>query len=144
LVAHLFQTTLETISEALGQPIVDSMTQSDDAILSSEDTSGSNQLNGQATGLLDAQNLSLPSARTRTIVSQAWDRIGLAVHGRDDENDDCSMFSWGADLVTAMLLSRCYHGRGHDLSMQDIMNNPTQGSQSRLLEMKVQNSEVDP
>jgi hypothetical protein len=114
------------MAEALEHPILDSMTQSDEAILSSEGTSGSNQLNGQATRPLGAQNLSLPSAHTRTIVSQAWDEIGIAVHSRDDEKDDCSMFSGGVYLVTAMHFSRCAQGRGHDLSMQDIMNSPTQ------------------
>lgn len=50
--------------------------------------------------------------------------------------ESCSMFSYGADLVTTMLLSRSYQRRGYGLTMQDITDYPTQEGQSRLLESK--------
>lgn len=46
------------------------------------------------------------------------------------------MFTCGADLVTTMLLARCYQRRGCGLSMQDVIDHPSQAGQARLLESK--------
>jgi amino acid adenylation domain-containing protein len=86
---------------------------------------------------------STPSALTLAIVSQAWDDVGLVVPAagtqtQDEKTvDDQSMF-WGgagsADLVTTLLLSRYYQRNGYKLSMQDLIDNPTQKGQAGLLE----------
>ncbi|KAI4193671.1 MAG: hypothetical protein LQ348_002809 [Seirophora lacunosa] len=85
-----------------------------------------------------------PSALARDVVSQAWDEVGLAVTaaaaaGEDkgaEEDYNESMFSRGADLVTTMLLSRCFQRRGHSVGMQDLIDHPTQESQASLLEAR--------
>lgn len=94
-----------------------------------------------------------PSALTQAVVSQAWDEVGLvaAVGSKkkdEKEEEDRSMFSGGAnaaDLVTTMLLSQCYQRNGYGLSMQDLIDHPTQKGQASLLESTKEssNGEVD-
>ncbi|KAF2115735.1 hypothetical protein BDV96DRAFT_645921 [Lophiotrema nucula] len=130
--------------EALEQLVFHRIAQSGEATLSGRVATVMNQSSGQVIGLRSVGESSSPSVYARTIVSQAWDEVGLVAPGRDGQKEDSSMFSCGADLVTTMLLSRCYQRRGHGLSMQDVIDNPTQDDQSRLLEIrKAQNGGAD-
>ncbi|KAI3330137.1 hypothetical protein F4824DRAFT_348153 [Ustulina deusta] len=69
-------------------------------------------------------------------VRMAWDEIGLSAARNDLEEKGAgsgSMFACGADLVDTLLLSRYYRRSGHDVSMQQLIDHPTQAEQARLL-----------
>jgi aryl carrier-like protein len=83
------------------------------------------------------------------LVLQAWSRVGLtATKTADTDNadlllhngGDCSMYDdadasgvGGGDLVTTLLLAREYQRSGHQVTMQQLIDNPTMRSQSALL-----------
>ena len=91
----------------------------------------------QGAGAQNDAHLPVPTTHTRTVVAQVWDEVGLVLADSDgQEKEDLSMFACGGDLVTTMLLSRCYQRRGYGLSMQDCVDRPTRASQSRLLASK--------
>lgn len=135
-VARLLQTLLGTMPTALEQPIHRIAQHGEEAPASAAAAvlTPPSQRGASVQGVGEAYS---PSAHTRTVVSQAWDEVGLAVPSRDGQKkEDCSMFSCGADLVTTLLLSRCYQRRGHGLSMQDVIDHPTREGQARLLDLK--------
>lgn len=134
--ARLLQTFLETIPAVPEQPI-HRIAHDKKEVLASAAAAISDQPSRQGAGVQSVGELCSPRVHTRTIVSQAWDEVGLAVPSDDGQTkEDCSMFSGGADLVTTMLLARSYQRRGYGLSMQDVVDYPTQEGQSRLLESK--------
>ncbi|GES63924.1 hypothetical protein ATETN484_0010000300 [Aspergillus terreus] len=144
-ITRLFQSVLESMPLALDRPLQEIT-----------DTLTKTMLAGSVTADLDhpshpvddastngIASTSTPSALTLAVVSQAWDDVGLVVpaagtQAQDEKTvDDQSMF-WGgagsADLVTTLLLSRYYQRNGYKLSMQDLIDNPTQKGQADLLE----------
>ncbi|CAI6339133.1 unnamed protein product [Periconia digitata] len=52
------------------------------------------------------------------------------------QEDNRSMFDCRADLVTTMLLSRYYQQNGYLISIQDLIDHPTQTAQAALLDNK--------
>jgi len=141
--ARLLQIVLETMPTALEQPI-HRIEQNGEKVPASAAAAVSDQPNEQGTSVQSVKESRSPSVHMRTVVSQAWDEVGLVVASRDGQKeDDCSVFSCGADLVTTMLLSRSYQRRGYGLSMQDIIDHPTQEGQSRLLESKKEPKELN-
>jgi amino acid adenylation domain-containing protein len=74
-------------------------------------------------------------------VDQAWGEVGLVLKTGVQAPEDDSMFSSGADVVSTMLLARHYQQNGHQISMQDLINNPTRISQSRLIDNTGMNGE---
>ncbi|KAL9594233.1 MAG: hypothetical protein Q9179_005489 [Wetmoreana sp. 5 TL-2023] len=156
-IARLFQTVLEMMPVALEQPlhrIIQSMEAAPAIAAPTIVGQPSQQVISSQSNSLGAPSHST-SARTRTLVAQAWDEVGLAIPSssaagsghnppKQEKEGDDSIFSRGADLVTTMLLARCYQRKGYSLSMQDLINHPTQGEQSRLLEArKVVNGRKD-
>ncbi len=73
-----------------------------------------------------------PSAQAREMVLEAWRELELF---SQDQSEDCSMFSCGADVVTALLLSKYYLSRGYDLSTNDIIRHPTRSMQGYLVDL---------
>ena len=74
-----------------------------------------------------------PSAQAREMVLEAWRELELF---SQDQSEDCSMFSCGADVVTALLLSKYYLSRGYELSTNDIIRHPTCLMQAYLVDLK--------
>jgi amino acid adenylation domain-containing protein len=144
-IARLFQSVLESMPLALESPlheITETLNKTMPAgSLTADFDHPSHPVEDSSTN--GTESTSKPSALTLAIVSQAWDDVGLVVPAADtqphDEKtvDDQSMF-WGgagsADLVTTLLLSRFYQRNGYKLSMQDLIDNPTQKRQAGLLE----------
>ncbi len=144
-IARLFQSVLESMPFALERPlqeITESLNKTMPAGSVTADFDHSSQPVDDASAN-DTASTSSASALTLAIISQAWDDVGLVVptagtRARDGKRvDDQSMF-WGgagsADLVTTLLLSRYYQRNGYKLSMQDLIDNPTQKGQASLLE----------
>lgn len=136
-IAHLLQTILESMPAALEQPLhqiapdQQSMPASVAAALVADPPS---QDGPAAQKHVPSRP---PTAHTRTVVADAWDEVGLVFpNSNDKRKEDTSMFSCGADLVTTLLLSRCYRRRGFSLSMQDCIDHPTQEGQARLVEFR--------
>lgn len=75
----------------------------------------------------------MPSKRARSLTSQAWREVKLLHDGVLPEAD-VSMFDCGADVVTALLLSKVYQGLGYVISVVDVVRNPTQRTQCLLLD----------
>ncbi|KAL8801122.1 MAG: hypothetical protein Q9182_004674 [Xanthomendoza sp. 2 TL-2023] len=156
-IARLFQTILEMMPVALEQPLHHIIQSMEPAPAIAAPTTpnqpsqqaGSSQING-----LEVSSLT-PSASTRTLVAGAWNEVGIATPSSSAAGDsheymkreqgDDSMYSQGADLVTTLLLARCYQRKGYSLGMQDLINHPTQEKQAQLLEArKMVNGEKDP
>ena len=141
-IARFFQTVLEAMPTALEQPlhrVAEEYTEVPLAVATSTTTTtGPSHASTAASQTGTASPPPKPpSAHTRAIVSQAWEEVGLGA--QKDEEEDRSMFSGGAnaaDLVTTLLLSRCYQRNGHGLSMADLIAHPTQRGQASLLESK--------
>lgn len=76
-----------------------------------------------------------PSADARKTVSQAWKELELL--SKDQSEEDCSMFSCGADITIALLLSHYYCYCGADISTGDIVQHPTRGMQAYLVDSKM-------
>ncbi|PNY27800.1 Nonribosomal peptide synthetase-like protein [Tolypocladium capitatum] len=74
-----------------------------------------------------------PPLQAREAVLRAWEELEL-VPG--DQGEDCSMFSCGADVVAALLLSEQYRQRGYDISIRDVVQHPTRLMQACLVAMK--------
>ncbi|KAL8638957.1 MAG: hypothetical protein Q9228_003944 [Teloschistes exilis] len=138
-IARLLQSVLENMPATLEQPLehivgtFDEMPQAGSTAEPSHSSAAALQ-NGD-------ESLSPPSALTQAIVSQTWKEVGLIPSAdsqkEEQESEDRSMFSnaaGAADLVNIMLLSRCYKRNGYNLSMQDLINHPTQNGQASLLE----------
>ncbi|KAL8999566.1 MAG: hypothetical protein Q9169_001655 [Polycauliona sp. 2 TL-2023] len=144
LIARLFQMVLELMSTALEPPFEQITEKLNEIMPAGSIPSVSDQASPPDNNA--AQNRTAPtnspSALTLTIVSQAWDEVGLGAAAGDQEKDegakeDRSMFSndkHSADLVTVMLLSRYYKRNGYNLSMQDLIDHPTRNGQASLLE----------
>lgn len=135
-IARFFQTVLEAMPTALEQPLHRVAEEYTEMPLAVATTTESSQASTAALQNGTASPKS-PSALTRAIVSQAWEEVGLGA--QKDEEEDRSMFSGGAhaaDLVTTLLLSRCYQRNGHGLSMAELFEHPTQRGQALLLESK--------
>ena len=135
-IARFFQTVLEAMPTALEQPLHRVAEEYTEMPIANATTIESSHASTAAlqNGTTSPKS---PSALTRTIVSQAWEEVGLGA--QKDEEEDRSMFSGGAnaaDLVTTLLLSRCYQRNGHGLSMADLIAHPTQRGQASLLESK--------
>ena len=137
-IARCFQTVLEAMPTALEQPlhrVAEEYTEMPLAVATTTEPSQASTAASQ--NGTTSPSPKPPSALTRTIVSQAWEEVGLVA--QKDEEGDRSMFSGGADaadLVTTLLLSRCYQRNGHGLSMADLIAHPTQNGQASLLESK--------
>lgn len=140
--ARVLQTILESMPTALEQP-VQRIAQDGEKMPTSAVPAVASvpyQPNGQGASSQSIQDSHLPNTLMRTIVSQAWAEVGLmgdSGQSQKEKEEYRSMFSCGADLVTTMLLSRSYQRRGYGLSMQDILDHPTQEDQSAILESKV-------
>ncbi|KXJ92222.1 hypothetical protein Micbo1qcDRAFT_195137 [Microdochium bolleyi] len=84
------------------------------------------------------------------LVLQAWSRVGLMANKTVDtshadllrDGGDCSMYNdvdasgsgvGGGDLVTTLLLAREYQRSGHQVTMQQLIDNPTMRAQSGLI-----------
>lgn len=67
------------------------------------------------------------------VIDQAWDEVGLSQRDQAVDDGDCSMFYCGGDLVTALLLSRYYRRSGHNIGIQNIIDNPTRNGQMELV-----------
>ncbi|KAL8789759.1 MAG: hypothetical protein Q9213_001010 [Squamulea squamosa] len=140
-IARLFRTVLEAMPEVLEKPIEQVAVVDEQFRLSTSDAVAMVQpRRGQGAGGVEERGLAT-SVHLRTVVSQAWEEVGLVLtsnkgDGEKQREGDASMFSCGADLVTTMLLSRCYQRRGYDLSMQDLLDLPTKEGQAALLETK--------
>ncbi|KAL8673560.1 MAG: hypothetical protein Q9168_002014 [Polycauliona sp. 1 TL-2023] len=146
LIIRLLQTVLETMPKVPERPLREMTETMDEIIPAGSITSVPNQPGPAANGVLqDGIALSNPpSALTLAIVSQAWDDVGLVVppaasnqKGDDEVKEDRSMFSndkHSADLVITLLLSRYYQRNGYKLSMQELIDHPTQNGQASLLE----------
>ncbi|KAJ5101974.1 Nonribosomal peptide synthetase [Penicillium alfredii] len=80
-----------------------------------------------------------PSARAEELVSQAWGDVGLL---SADKSQDSLMFSCGADVVTALLLSEYYRSCGHDISTDEVIWHPSRAMQAQLVESKFLKSKV--
>jgi amino acid adenylation domain-containing protein len=74
-----------------------------------------------------------PLAQEQEIVLEGWRELELL---SEDQIDDCSMFSCGADVVTALLLSKYYLYCGYDISTKDIVQHPSRSMQAYLLNLK--------
>ncbi|KAL8676623.1 MAG: hypothetical protein Q9186_006871 [Xanthomendoza sp. 1 TL-2023] len=148
-IARSFQTVMAKMRVELEQPlhrIIQSMEAAPAIAAPTVSTGKPSQraISSPSNGLEASSHPS--SAYTRTLVAQAWNEVGLAAPSSSAASDghkptkpedgDDSMFSGGADLVTTMLLARCYQRNGYSVSMQDLINHPTQEEQSRLLEAR--------
>lgn len=144
-IARLFQSVLESMPSALEQPLQEitetlNKTMPAGSVTADFDHPSHPVNNASTNGT--ASKSATPSTLTLAIVSQAWNDVGLIVPAagtptQDEKKvDDQSMF-WGgpgsADLVTTLLLSRYYQRNGYKLSMQDLIDNPTQKGQAGLL-----------
>ncbi|KAK7756455.1 NRPS [Diatrype stigma] len=78
------------------------------------------------------------STQSQLAVSKAWDGVGL--HPGDQSKDD-SMFGCGADIVTALLLSKYYIYLGYHITTEDIVRNPSRSMQAYLLDLKRETEE---
>lgn len=74
-----------------------------------------------------------PSEQSLEVVSQAWREFGLLSM---DQDVDGSMFSNGADIVTALLLSRYYMCCGYDISTIEVTQHHTRSMQASLVDLK--------
>jgi len=72
------------------------------------------------------------TGKAQSLVTEAWREMKIFREGVLPEAN-VSMFDCGADVVSALLLSRAYQGLGYDVGVADIPSNPTQRAQSRLL-----------
>ncbi|KAG9259097.1 putative aminoadipate-semialdehyde dehydrogenase [Emericellopsis atlantica] len=76
------------------------------------------------------------SPQTHKVVAEAWKELGLSPGGQTEQEDAQSQTMWdcGADIVTALLLSEMYRSCGYDISTKDVVENPSQIAQTRLLD----------
>ncbi|TVY36052.1 Nonribosomal peptide synthetase [Lachnellula subtilissima] len=75
-----------------------------------------------------------PSLQAQAVVLDAWKELELLP---GNQNEDCPLFSCGADFVTALLLSKRYLYCGYDISTKDIIQNPTRSMQAYLVDSKI-------
>ena len=75
--------------------------------------------------------LSPSTAQARKVVLRAWKELDLLFEG---QSEHASMFTCGADLVTAMLLSEYYWYCGYDISVVKLLENPSQLMQGLLVD----------
>ncbi|TVY27745.1 Nonribosomal peptide synthetase [Lachnellula hyalina] len=75
-----------------------------------------------------------PSLQAQSVVLDAWKELELLPR---DQNEDCSLFSCGADFVTALLLSKRYLYCGYDISPKDIIQYPTRSMQAYMVDSKI-------
>ncbi|KAH6645134.1 hypothetical protein BKA67DRAFT_614027 [Truncatella angustata] len=122
-ISHFFSRVLESIPQNLEQPIERYDEHASKPYVRSCSS---------APPKSSAQIAPNPSRHGKYVIDQAWDEVGLSKKGQTVD-DDCSVFSCGGDLVTALLLSRYYRRTGHDISMQYIIDNPTRNGQSGLI-----------
>lgn len=74
-----------------------------------------------------------PSITAHDTVTQAWKALELfSAH----KTEDVSMFSSGADVVSALLLSEYYTYRGYDMSTEEVVKHPSRLMQMCLLDSK--------
>ena len=140
-IARLLQSALQRMPAAMEQPL-ERIVENFDEIPVAVATAESSHSSAAALPNGGKSPRSLPSALTQAAVSQIWNEVGLipaAESRKTDESslEDKSIFSdaaGAADLVTTMLLSRCYRRKGYKLSMQDLIDHPTHSGQARLLE----------
>jgi amino acid adenylation domain-containing protein len=116
------------------------------AVSASASSNGNGHGNGNAhvNGNISANN----QGHVYNLVLQAWSRVGLtATKTADTDNadllysgGDCSMYNdadtsgiGGGDLVTTLLLAREYQRSGHQVTMQQLIDNPTMRAQAGLL-----------
>jgi hypothetical protein len=75
----------------------------------------------------------LPTERAQSLVTEAWREVKLFRDGVLPEAS-VSMFDCGADIVSALLLSKAYQRHDCDFGVADIVRNPTQRSQAAWLD----------
>ncbi|KFY51025.1 hypothetical protein V495_00019 [Pseudogymnoascus sp. VKM F-4514 (FW-929)] len=78
-------------------------------------------------------HLETPSENARKTVLQAWKEVELL---QADQSEDRSMFCYGADVVTALLLSEYYRSCGYDIITEDIVQRPSRLNQALLVDLK--------
>ncbi|KAK2800137.1 NRPS [Emmonsiellopsis sp. PD_5] len=121
---------LEWIPSSLNQ----TLSQAEDAIQS---TIGSYTLPSRdpdpPTGFLNDEPRQPPSYLGREIVLKAWGELELL---SGDQSENLSMFNHGADIVTALLLSKYYVYHGYNVSTADIIQHPSRSMQAYLIDQK--------
>ena len=75
-----------------------------------------------------------PSIQAQAIVARAWQETGLTDQHGEGINYDISLLDFGSDLVAVLVLSWWYRYGGYDISMFDIIENPTMRGQAQLLD----------
>ena len=136
-IARRFQTILESMPAALEEPIHRIAPDQQSVPASVAAASVADPPSHDSSAAQNRLPSRPPTADTRTLVAEAWDEVGLAMpHSDGQRKEDTSMYSCGGDLVTTLLLSRCYRRRGFSLSMQDCIDHPTQEGQARLIEFR--------
>lgn len=124
-ISRNFAKILETISHCLEQPVDQDGAQAGPPYMTSVVSMESNTPSQTAA---DMEN------HAQTVVQRAWTEVGMSVGSASQiQQADCSMFDCGADLVTTMLLARYYQYNGYQVTMQDLINNPTRFGQSKLI-----------
>lgn len=123
-------TILERIPSFLGQ----NMNEVEDSL---QNSLGSYDVPSSRTTLLpDLANghTRSPSLQAQAVVLDAWKELELLPK---DQGEDRSLFSCGADFVTALLLSKYYLHCGYDISTKDIIQYPTRSMQAHLVDSKI-------
>lgn len=73
-----------------------------------------------------------PSTKANDVVWRAWTELELL---SGDQDEDCSMFRCGADVVTALLLSEYYRKYGYNMDVKDLLHCPRRAMQANLMEI---------
>lgn len=124
-ISRNFAEILESIPQYLEQPINRDGVQGDPTYMASPFQAKTNYSSETSADVGNHEH---------TTVRGAWAEVGVKVGGASQtQHGDCSMFDCGADLVTTMLLARYYQCNGHQVTMQDLIDNPTLNGQSNLI-----------
>ena len=129
-ITQALQNTLQAVPSLLEQPLSElqaSLEASVGSYAAPEDV-----LTNPSLGMVG--NPHDPSSEAVDIVSKAWAEIGLSP---PQSREDCSMFTQGADIVAALLLSQYYRFLGIEkLSVDDIFQNHRFLSQAHLIDSR--------
>ncbi|KAK8109397.1 Nonribosomal peptide synthetase 12 [Apiospora kogelbergensis] len=79
-----------------------------------------------------------PTTQAQAIVTRAWNEVGLPDQPSDVEGHGTPPLYCKGDLVTVVMLAWWYRYRGYDISMYDIIDNPTILGQSQLLDKSLE------
>lgn len=128
--SRTFADILESIPQSLGQPVDRHGGPEYPLTTLAVATSQTQPLN--ATDEVDG--IGQRKQEQTLMVRRAWVEVGIKLgETTHQRTQDWSMFDCGADLVTTMLLARYYQGKGHMVSMQDLVDKPTLSGQADLI-----------